>query len=269
MTRKNKPKPEGFWMARSVPLTVTGLTAGFAVWGVAAPAWEETPALSIFLGAVFAGSAAMTPVMLFSTAKAKGAAAAALVATCAVFGAIDAAGWGIAAARLERQLAAADVAAELAEWEARQAPLATALAAARNAEAALPLTSQVCPEGTGPKVCTLLQEGAATDRAVAAERTAKAEADLAAIGAKPQPRDLVDDHLLHAVGALIQLALALCFWGVEATRERRYREALAEWKADKAPKAAKAPTAAPVPTAEDLALAARLGPGPVLAFTKD
>lgn len=273
MSYKTKPKRPGLWAARAVPLAVTGLTAGFAVWGVAAPAWDDSPPLSLFLGAIFAGSAAMTPVMLFTAAKARSLAAVTLLGTCAVFGTIDAAGWSIAAARLERQLAAAEISGALADWQAAARPLAASLKAAQDAEAALPLASKVCGDEIGPQGCKARQDGVTADRKAAAERTAQAKADLAALGAAPAPRDLVKDDYLHLAGALIQIALAMAFWGVERTRERLYRDALAEWKADRdaarKPRAPKPAAAAPAPSAEDLAAAARRGPGPVLVISND
>lgn len=268
MPKCPEPKRPGLWLARGVPLGVTGLVAGFAVWGVAAPAWEQSPALGLGLGAVFAGSAAMTPVMLFTAAKARAAAAAGLIGVCAVFGAIDATGWSLAAARLERQLAAAEVKAELDAWTARHAPLAQALTDAQAAEAAVPLASSVCPEGVGPKGCETRQAGVTADRTAAAARTAEARAALEAFEARsprPEPRDLVPDEWLHLIGALIQLALAAAFLCVELTREHLYRQALAGQT--RRPARRRNRTHKPNPAAQ--AKKARKGPGPVLVFSRD
>lgn len=226
------PRKPVYLAARCILWMVTAALAAFAVVEWAAPFWGIDKRLAIFTGGVFAVSAMVTPVVTGMLAQARAWAFAGLLFVCGAFGAVDSAGWTVAAWRLESRVAASDAGytAALSAWKAEETRLQGDVTAARQRLHGLPSILTAC-QGLGPAGCATRREGLAEERvSIEAELETASNALAAFYKQTPAPDlpDLFDNTLIGIVGTFLQIALAIAFWGIEATALRRHKEALAE-----------------------------------------
>lgn len=212
-------------MARSAVVAVSVLFAGFSIYYWAYPLWENgDKQLAVFVGLLFAVSAAVTPTVTPKIVHSKGAPLAGLLFVCVTFGAVDTVGVTGGFMGLDRDMSETQFQADLAEYNTEKSKLETELQEYKDE-----IKAQRAKFGANGEI-----RNASSLALVLEDLTTERDRVQGQVDALVEPKRIqrFSVELAGFLAGFLQIAFAVGLMCLEAARERKFREALAEYEAE-------------------------------------